>query len=431
MTPRRKARSDRILERLLALHPKIIDLSLDRIRRLLAALDHPEDRLPRVVHIAGTNGKGSTAAMLRAGLEAAGHVVHAYHSPHLVRFHERITVAGRRIREPDLSRLLDRCERANRGQPITFFEITTAAALLAFAEEPADYCVLEVGLGGRLDATNVVASPTLSAITRVGMDHQQFLGDTIAAIAAEKAGILKPGTTAVIGAQPPEALEVVETLAAQRGVALFRAGREWTCRLHGRGLRYEDADGALELPRPALAGAHQAENAGIAVAALRLLGESRAARPAVRARNWPARLQRIRSGPVRQALPPDAELILDGGHNADAGAALARELSKRTETDGRPPYLIAGMLESKDAAAFFAPFRGIPAQAFAVPIAEAGAAIGPAILAEAARRAGVPCEACESPLDAARRVRRESPDRPRVLVCGSLYLAGEMLRDHR
>ena len=431
MKPRRAVRSDRILERLLALHPKIIDLSLSRIERLLSDLGNPERQLPPVVHIAGTNGKGSTAAMLRAGLERAGYRTHVYHSPHLVRFHERITVAGRRIREGDLNRLLNRCEEVNLGQPITFFEITTAAAFIAFAETRADYCILEVGLGGRLDATNVVRSPALCAITRVGMDHQQYLGDTLAAIAAEKAGILKPGVPAVVGAQNPEALAVIERIAEARGTALFREGHEWTCVIRDRGMVYEDSDGRLNLPRPALAGTHQAENAGVAIAALRLLDQSHAARAAVRTRNWPARLQKLRSGPVREALPEDAELVLDGGHNADAGRVLASELRERTAQDGRTPFLIAGMLQTKDAASFFAPFRGIAAHAFSVPIAGSDAAISPDALAETASRAGVPCEPCESPLEAARRVRNESPERPRVLVCGSLYLAGELLRDHR
>ena len=431
MTPRRLVRSGRILERLLALHPKIIDLSLGRIERLLADLDHPERRLPPVIHIAGTNGKGSTATMLRAGLEATGNRTHAYYSPHLVRFHERINVAGKRIQERQLVDLLKRCEALNQGRQITFFEITTAAAFLAFTETDADYCILETGLGGRLDATNVVPGPALCAITRIGMDHQHYLGDSLAAIAAEKAGILKPGVPAVVGAQHPDALTVVEDIAAKRGATLHREGREWTCSIRGRGMVYEDRDGRLDLPRPALAGDHQAENAGVAIAALRLLGESRAARHAVRARNWPARLQKLRAGPVRDALPKNAELVLDGGHNADAGKALARELQRRTAQDRRPPFLITGMLATKDPTAFFSPFRGITAQAFAVPIAHSEAAISPAALAESASRAGVPCEPCESPLEAARRVRRESPERPRVLVCGSLYLAGELLRDHR
>ena len=438
MNPPRARRSDRLLERLLALHPKVIDLSLSRIEALLADLDHPEQRLPPVIHIAGTNGKGSTAAMLRAGLEATGGRVHAYHSPHLVRFHERIIVAGRRIREDALTRLLDRCERVNRGRPITFFEITTAAALLAHAERAAEYCVLEVGLGGRLDATNVVPRPRLTAITRVGLDHQSWLGDSLTEIAGEKAGILKPGVPAVIGRQQPAALDAITAIAKARGAELFREGIEWTCRARGEGMVYEDGDGRLDLPRPALAGRHQIENAGIALAALRRLGlptagESVAAAPAraaVAARNWPARLQPIRNGPLRSTLPQRAELILDGGHNADAGRVLADELRRRTEADGRPPFLIAGMLDSKDATAFFAPFRSTGARAFAVPIA-GHAAIPPAALAAAANLAGVPCGAVESPLAAARQIRRESPDCPRVLLCGSLHLAGEVLRTHR
>ena len=423
--------SDGILNRLLGLHPKAIDFSLERILQLLSDLGHPELHLPPVVHIAGTNGKGSTAAMLRAGLEAAGLRVHAYHSPHLVRFHERITIAGRRIREPELARILDRCEQVNRGRPITFFEITTAAAFLAFSERYADYTILEVGLGGRLDATNVVPKPALCAITRVGMDHQQYLGNTMATIAAEKAGILKPGVPAVVGAQKPVALAKIGRVADDLGVELFREGREWSCEIEGRSMVYEDNRGRMDLPRPGLAGDHQVENAGIAVALLRLLGVSHAARFAVQARNWPARLQRIRSGPMLNVLPEDTELVLDGGHNEDAGRVLARELEQRTRQDGRPTYLITGMLSTKDARAFYSSFAGIARRAFAVPISSSQAAFSPNALAEIVTQAGVNCDPCESPLEAARHVRLESTDRPRILICGSLYLAGQLLRDHR
>ncbi len=423
--------SDGILNRLLALHPKAIDFSLERILQLLSDLGHPELHLPPVIHIAGTNGKGSTAAMLRAGLEAAGLRVHAYHSPHLVRFHERITLTGRRIREPELARVLDHCEQVNRGRPITFFEITTAAAFLAFSERKADYTILEVGLGGRLDATNVVSKPALCVITRIGLDHQQYLGDSLTTIAGEKAGILKPGVPVVVGTQRPVALAEIGRIAGELGARPFREGQEWSCSLQERGMVYEDSQGRLVLPRPGLAGDHQVENAGIAVASLRLLGASHAARFAVQTRNWPARLQRIRSGPLLNALPEDTELVLDGGHNEDAGRVLARELEQRTRQDGRPPFLITGMLATKDARAFYSAFAGIARHAFAVPITSSEAGISPDTLADIVTQAGVNCEPCKSPLDAARRVRHESAERPRVLICGSLYLAGELLRDHR
>jgi len=426
-----RAGSDPILARLLSLHPKIIDLSLQRLQRLLADLGHPERSLPPVVHIAGTNGKGSTAAMLRAGLEAAGWRVHAYHSPHLVRFHERIVLAGTPIREPALATLLERVEAVNRQQPITFFEITTAAALLAFAETEADCCVVEVGLGGRLDATNVIPTPRLSAITRIGLDHQEFLGGTLAEIAREKAGILKPGVPGVIGPQPPAARKEIVRIAHDRGTPLFAAESDWTCRAEGREMIWEDADGKLHLPLPRLPGAHQVENAGIAAALLRLLGRSRFAKEAVTRATWPARLQTLHNGPLLDILPPKTDLILDGGHNPDAGTALAREMRCRGANDNRPTYLIVGMMENKDCEAFFSPFQGVAAGTFTTPIAGTAAALAPGPLAAAAQRTGLRAEACESPRAAAERIALRTEAAPRVLVCGSLYLAGELLREHR
>src|SRR5690606_9871565 len=294
--------SDLVLARLMSLHPKIIDLSLGRVERLLAALGHPELALPPVIHVAGTNGKGSTIAMIRAGLESGGSRVHVYTSPHLARFHERIRLAGELIAEDRLIDLLERCEEANGGEPITYFEITTCAAFLAFAEEPADALLLEVGLGGRLDATNVVPEPRLSVITPISVDHQQYLGDTLAEIAGEKAGILRRGVPCVVGPQEDEALAAIEARAEALGAPLLLAGRDWTVwEEHGR-VAFQDEGGLLDLPPPALLGAHQVTNAGMAVAALRALGAGDAAcQAALRDAVWPARMQRLRHGPLIEA----------------------------------------------------------------------------------------------------------------------------------
>ena len=421
--------SDRILERLLDLHPKLIDLSLGRIERLLADLGNPESRLPPVIHVAGTNGKGSTAAMLREGLRATGARVHAYTSPHLVRFHERIVLAGRRISEAALARLLEECEEANRGKPITFFEITTAAALLGFARTAADYCILEVGLGGRLDATNVVSSPALTAITRVGRDHEEHLGRTIEEIAREKAGILKPGVPCVVGPQLPVARRVIEQVADRLASPLLRHGCEWTCRKDGRTLRYSDSAGSLSVSAPALRGSFQVENAGIAIAALRRLDCEAGIEKAMRVRNWPARMQRIRRGPALSALPPGAEVWLDGGHNPDAGRALAEEMQWRKRRDGRPLTLIAGMLDSKDMRGFLQPFRGVADWVLAVDIPGQRPDCSKIRLVRAARNVRLRSDPCSTVETAAARIARFAPN-SRVLICGSLYLAGEVLKTH-
>lgn len=436
------ATSDVILERLLKLHPKSIDLSLGRLHRLLAKLGHPEEHLPPTIHVAGTNGKGSVVAMLRAGLQSRpGTRVHVYTSPHLVRFSERIVVANRRITESRLRHVLAECEAANGNDPITFFEITTAAALLAFARTPADYCLLEVGLGGRLDATNVVREPRLTVITRVGLDHQQYLGDTIPEIAREKAGILKPGVPGIVGAQPKAARVAIARRAAKVGASLLRHGEEWDCRRVGRHLHYESARTKLVLPPPALRGTFQTENCGIAVAALEQLGLISAAPVAVHKARWPARLQRLRSGPVVDALPPGTEVYLDGGHNPDAGQVLAEHMRTLPR---RPLYMICGMLKVKDASGFLKPFAELVERAFTVPV-QAHDGCDPTTLARIAKRSGVPAEATGSVPVAARsiaqrttttaagagrtrrRLESEPSTPPRVLICGSLYLAGEVL----
>ncbi len=423
MNPRN---SDLILERMMALHPKVIDLTLDRVWRLLGALDHPERRLPPVIHIAGTNGKGSTLAMIRAGIEGAGQVAHAYTSPHLARFHERIRVAGELISEPDLTAVLDECYTANGRDPITYFEITTCAALLAFSRVPADYTLLEVGLGGRLDATNVVDAPRLTVITPISVDHTQFLGETLAEIAAEKAGILKRGVPCVVGPQPDEALDVIEARAERLGVPLAVHGQHWHVQEeHGR-LVYQDESGLLDLPLPVLRGRHQVVNAGTALAALRQLGFDEAAcEAAVTRAVWPARMQRLRRGPLVEAAPR-AELWLDGGHNPAAGEALAALL---TELPRRPTHLICGMLNTKDVAGYLRPLAGVADSLTAVSIPGEANTLSAAETAATAKAVGLKASTAESVEDALTAIIREAPD-ARVLICGSLYLAGNVLREN-
>jgi len=418
--------SDAILQRMMALHPKIIDLTLDRVWRLLAALGNPQDHLPPVIHVAGTNGKGSTQAMIRAGLESAGKKVHAYTSPHLARFHERIRVAGELISEPDLTALLDECYAANGDAPITFFEITTCAAFLAFARTPADYLLLEVGLGGRLDATNVVAHPALTIITPVSLDHQQYLGETVDLIAGEKAGILKRGVTCVVGPQEEAGLASIEARAARLGCPLLTAGQHWQS-FEDRGrLVFQDENGLLDLPLPNLPGPHQIENAGAAIAALRFLGfDADACEAAVTRAFWPARMQRLRQGPLVEAAP-GVELWLDGGHNPSAGQAIAATL---TRLPARPTYLICGMLNTKDVRGFMAPLNGLALALHAVSIPGEANTLPAEVTAEAARSAGLTALTAATVGEALRDIAAHDPH-ARVLICGSLYLAGSILREN-
>ncbi len=416
--------SDLLLERMMSLHPKIIDLTLDRVWRLLEALDHPERRLPPVIHVAGTNGKGSTQAMIRAGLEAAGHSCHAYTSPHLARFHERIRLAGELISEEELTALLDDCWNANDRAPITYFEITTIAAILAFARTPADYTLLEVGLGGRLDATNVVGHPALTAITPISMDHEQYLGDTLDAIAAEKAGILKPGVPCVVSRQDEPALRVIERQAERVGAPLFIHGQHWHVTTEHDRLVFQDDTGLLDLPRPNLPGAHQVDNAGAALMALRLLKMPESAyQGAVTKAYWPGRLQRLREGPLAEAAP-EAEIWLDGGHNPAAGAALAAHLRS---LPGRPTHLVCGMLGTKDADGFLGPLADVADSLTALAIPGESASMTAEDLATSARASGLPADTAPDPVAAVSRIAKTSP-RARILICGSLYLAGHILR---
>ena len=423
--------TDAILARLARLHPKLIDLSLGRIERLLARLGDPQELLPPVVHVAGTNGKGSTVAFLRAALEAAGYKVHVYTSPHLVRFNERIRVAGRLIGDAALNAILEECEAANGDAPITFFEITTAAAFLAFARTPADVALLEVGLGGRLDATNVVARPAVTAITPVSMDHMHYLGDTLAAIAGEKAGILKPGVPAVIAPQAPEAEAVIEARAEAAGAPLRRAGREWRFAPREDGFRFEGTRWRLDLPGPALPGAHQIGNAATALACLEelhgLILPEAALRRGVQDAEWPARLQRLRSGRLAALLPPDWELWLDGGHNPAAGEVLARFADAWRD---RPLHLVVGMLDSKDNAGFLRPLAPHVAAARTVAIPETPASLGAADLAAAARSVGIAAAPSAGIAAALADLAARTQGPARVLICGSLYLAGAVLREN-
>ena len=418
--------SDVILDRMMSLHPKIIDLTLDRVWRLLKAVDNPQDKLPAVIHLAGTNGKGSTQAMIRAGLEGAGKAVHAYTSPHLARFHERIRLAGELISEDALTEVLDRCYAANGGENITYFEITTVAGLMAFAETPADYTLLETGLGGRLDATNVVEKPALTVITPISIDHTQFLGETLPEIAGEKAGILKRGVPCVVGPQKDEALEVIEARAAKLGCPLFVHGQHWHFWEERGRLIFQDENGLLDLPLPALIGPHQIENAGAAIAALRVLGFDEAAcEAAMRDVTWPARMQRLKTGPLINAAG-DAELWLDGGHNPAAGEMLAGVLA---DLPKRPTHLICGMLNTKDIAGYLRPLAGVADSLTAVSIPDEPNTLPAETTADEATKVGMTARTADTVEAAVTTITKADPQ-SRILICGSLYLAGAILREN-
>lgn len=418
--------SDLILERMMALHPKIIDLTLDRVWRLLSALDNPQENLPPVIHLAGTNGKGSTQAMIRAGLEAAGKSVHAYTSPHLARFHERIRLAGDLISEEHLTEILDECYTANGGESITYFEITTVAGLLAFARTPADFTLLEVGLGGRLDATNVIDTPALSIITPIDLDHQQFLGDTLGAIAGEKAGIIKRGVPCVVGPQHDESMDVIEATAARLGAPLLAYGQQWHISEERGRMVYQDETGLLDLPLPNLPGPHQIMNAGAALAALRHLGcDEAACEAAVTQAYWPARMQRLTQGPLFD-IAPKAELWLDGGHNPAAGEAIAATLDRLPK---RPTHLICGMLNTKDIAGYLRPMSKHADTLTAVSIPGEMNTLPAETTAGVASGVGMTASTADSVAEAMTEIAAKDPN-ARILICGSLYLAGNILREN-
>ena len=463
-TPRATSTAnDIILDRLNRYHPKIIDLSLDRILRLLAALGNPQHHLPPVVHVAGTNGKGSVIAYLRAMLEAAGYRVHVYTSPHLVRFNERIRLAGRLIEDGELMRLLDECEAANGTTPITYFEITTVAAFLAFARTPADILLLETGLGGRQDATNMVERPLLTVLTPISFDHWQHLGNTLTLIAGEKAGIMKPGVPAVVAPQPDEAAAVFEARARELTVPLCRFGREWSASAtesdSSESLVFRMAGEERRLPLPALIGTHQIENAGTALACIPWLKgfaiDEAAMQRGLTEVQWPARMQRLTRGPLVAMLPPDWELWLDGGHNAAAGQAIAeiaagwREAAPETVPEtmrgasggvsGRtspgaskdhPMHLVFGMLETKDPAEFLRPLAPLVRDLHAIAIPGEHAALSAEKAAAAARTVGIEAYPAESVSAALSAIRATNGRTGRVLICGSLYLAGSVLSEN-
>ncbi len=420
--------------RLLTLHPKRIDLSLRRIESILAALCHPEQRLPPVIHVAGTNGKGSTVAFARAILEAAGKRVHVYTSPNLVRLNERFRIGraggGKFVDDEQLADALAECEAKNAGAPITVFEIETAAAFVLFSRNPADVLLLEVGLGGRLDATNVIERPLASVITRVSIDHREFLGDTIEQIAAEKAGILKRDVPAVVSAQSGEALAVIERQAQRVRAPLHVAGEDWTATEERGRLVYQDGDGLLDLPAPKLYGRHQFENAGTAIAALRSAGlklPSASFEAGMIRVDWPARMQRLSHGRLAALLPPESELWLDGGHNADGGRAVAGALADLEERVSRPLVLVVGMLSTKDSEGFLRNFSGLARRIIAVPVHH-DKAVPATELADIASGIGIPAmsrDTIENALLIAGKL--DLQPAPRVLITGSLYLAGEVL----
>jgi len=435
--------SDALLEQLRELSPHGVDLSLSRMHALLGVLDHPEKRLAPVIHVAGTNGKGSIIAFMKAMLEASGARVHVYTSPYLSTLHESIKVAGaggtaRDICEPALVDVLSRVVAAARKTPATLFEAETAAALLAFAETPADFVLMETGLGGRLDATNVIDRPTLCVLTPIAHDHGEFLGDRIADIAAEKAGILKAGTPAVVAPQSDVALEVIRRRAGELGINLSEAGQEWLAHEeHGR-LVYQSDDGLMDLPLPVLMGRHQIANAGTAIAAVRHLGqaapnEKAIAKGLLEAR-WQARLQRLGEGALFDHAGTETEIWVDGGHNPSAAHALAHSVAELEERASRPLHLVVGMLVTKDAAGFLEPFAGLVEAVFAVPVPKGESAFAPSIpsdeLADVARNTGIWAEACATLQEALEKCRQRASAPPRILICGSLYLAAYSLKCH-
>lgn len=430
------------LERFTLLHPKSIDLSLGRIKRLLAKLGDPQRKLPPVIHIAGTNGKGSTTAYLRAMLQAGGYRVQAYTSPHLVRFNERIRLSNGLIGDAALEALFEECDRLNGGEPITFFEITTAAAFLAFSRDTAaDLLLLEVGLGGRLDTTNMIETAAVSVITPVSYDHMGFLGDTLEKIAFEKAGILRAGVPAVIGLQEPEAMATIRAQADSVGAPLILPGggddaTTWHCAADDTSMTVRHAGRTLRLPLPALAGVHQPQNAAVAItAALQMknfpLGETAIA-TGLRHVVWPARLQRLGAGPLRDLLSPDTELWLDGAHNPGGTEALAATLKGWQRGDSRALFLVMGVMGTKDAGGTVQPLAGLLPQRFyavAIPGEENG--LPAEALADRARAAGIAAEPMPSVADALRTIAAEAPARSRIIICGSLYLAGSVLAENR
>ena len=421
------SKSDVVLDRLLSLHPKIIDLTLDRVTRLLKKLNNPEDKISQVVHIAGTNGKGSTQAFLRAAIESSGESVHVYTPPHLTRFHERIRVAGSLISENVLADILNECELANNGKPITYFEITTCAAFLIFSRIKADYTLLEVGLGGRLDATNILKKPKLTIITPISMDHVQFLGSTIEQIANEKAGIMKEGITCIVGHQSKDAIDVIKKRAIELNSELKIYGEHWQVYAKSDKLIFKDAMGFLELPLPKLIGQHQIENAGTAIAAMRELSiPDEACKESMKNVYWPARMQRLESGPLVK-MANESEIWLDGGHNQAAGIAISNALEQLPR--GRTNILICGMLKTKDLKAFLNPLFNSAKFLYGIRIQGEENSNSAETIVNQAREIGFSAFKTQKVSDAILQIIKAHPN-SRIIICGSLFLAGKILQDN-
>ena len=439
-TPAKKIEPlDAIQQRLMVLHQRKIDLTLDRMLRILKLLDHPERRMAPVIHVAGTNGKGSTVAYLRAILEAAGLKVHVFTSPHLVRINERYRLGreggGELVSDAELIDALEHCERLNAGEPITVFEMETAAAFHLFAKHPADVVLLEVGLGGAGDSTNVVDKPLACVITPVAMDHMDMLGDTLGKIAAEKAGIIKRDVPLISAQQQAEAEAVIEQRARKLRAPLHVGGQHWQVSVERGRLVFQDDRGLLDLPAPRLFGRHQFDNAGLAIATLRSIESLKiptgAFEAGVAKAEWPARMQRLAAGALVKLAPAQSEVWLDGGHNPDCGRVVAAALGDLEERVSRQLVVIIGMMANKDAGAFLANFSGMTRHIIAVPIPGHENAHTPSALADAGRRLGMRIETAPSVEQALRTIARLSYEAPpRILITGSLYLAGDVLREN-
>lgn len=425
-----------LLDSIAKRRPTLIDLQLERMRAGLEALGNPHTKIPPTIHVAGTNGKGSTIAYMRAILEASGARVHVFTSPHLVRFNERIVLAGAEISDDMLADVLQRCDQAVGDNALTFFEIATCAAFLAFSETPADYLLLEVGLGGRLDSTNVLDQPLATVVTPIALDHQQFLGDDLASIAAEKAGIFRPHVPAIVGVQAPEAMARIEQIAAEKEVPVHAFGQAWDVHAeHGR-LIFQYDRGLCDLEAPRLLGAHQIYNAGLAVASLKISGvdiDDQTISTGLKNAHWPGRLQRLTRGPLvdlaASLTSEPVELWLDGGHNPHAGRAVAAAFSDLEERSSATLYMIAGFQANKDARGYFAAFEGLAARVLAVEANQDGAAPAADIATDAAA-AGIPSASFETTERALTNIFGEDDYPRRILICGSLYLAGEVLANH-
>ncbi|TPN99204.1 folylpolyglutamate synthase/dihydrofolate synthase family protein [Mesorhizobium sp. B1-1-5] len=428
--------AEREIEHLMTLHPKGFDLSLDRVTGLLERLGNPQDRLPPVIHIAGTNGKGSCAAFARALLEAAGHLVHVHTSPHLVNWHERYRLAaeggGKLVEDDIFAEAIARVAEANGGQKITVFEILTAVTFILFSEHPAEAAIIEVGLGGRFDATNIIKRPAVSVIMPISMDHEAYLGDRVELIAAEKAGIMKRGCPVVIGAQESDtALQVLIESAERLDCPTVVYGQDFLAFEENGRMVYQDGDGLMDLPSPRLPGRHQYANAAAAIAAVKAAGFEIGHRAAERAMThvaWPARMQKLTQGKLVDLAPKGAEIWLDGGHNPGAGIVVAEALAEQEEKNPRPLVLISGMINTKDQTGYFSAFKGLARHVYTVPVTSSDAGVPNDELALRAEEAGLSAEPVSSVANALMLL-RDSWDgpAPRILIGGSLYFAGAVL----